>query len=108
TTGFLSRSRSMVSSAPPEISRARCAANRTRSKRLETLSTQSSTVTRAMDTPETESGWERGELGIGGGKVKVSVVPGSPEATHDKSLAAHAGRLDRRRGATRRIDARFQ
>src|SRR3546814_18982403 len=47
TTGFLSRSRSSVSSAPPEISRARCAASRTRSKRLVTLSTQSSTVTRA-------------------------------------------------------------
>src|SRR3954471_1017613 len=48
TTGFLSRSRSIVRSAPPEIWRARCAANRTRSNLFETLSTQSSTVTRAI------------------------------------------------------------
>src|SRR5690606_23252343 len=52
TTGFLSRSRSIVSSAPPEISRARRAARRTRSKRLGILSTLSSTVTRAMGNAE--------------------------------------------------------
>src|SRR6056297_355974 len=48
TTGFLSLSRSTVSAAPAEISRARCDASITNSKRLGTLSTQSSTVTRAM------------------------------------------------------------
>ena len=48
TTGFLSRSRSMVSSAPPEICRARWAESSTRSNRFGILSTQSSTVTRAM------------------------------------------------------------
>ena len=37
TTGFLSRSRSMVSSAPPETWRARWAASRTRSKRFGNL-----------------------------------------------------------------------
>ena len=49
TTGFLSLSRSTVSCDPEEIVRARCAANRTRSNRLSTLSMQSSTVTRAID-----------------------------------------------------------
>src|SRR4051794_36269081 len=48
TTGFLSRSRSIVSCEPAEISRARWLASRTSSKRLSTLSMQSSTVTRAM------------------------------------------------------------
>ena len=48
TTGFLSRSRSMVRSAPPEIWRARWAASRTRSNLFGILSTQSSTVTRAI------------------------------------------------------------
>src|SRR5229473_8086325 len=48
TTGFLSLSRSIVSCEPDEIIRARCAANKTRSKRLSTLSMQSSTVTRAI------------------------------------------------------------
>ena len=49
TTGFLSLSRSTVSCDPDEIIRARCAANRTKSNRLSTLSMQSSTVTRAMN-----------------------------------------------------------
>jgi hypothetical protein len=49
TTGFLSLSRSTVSCEPDEIIRARCAAKRTRSNRLSTLSMQSSTVTRAID-----------------------------------------------------------
>src|SRR3954453_22270867 len=49
TTGFLSLSRSIVSCEPDEIIRARCAASRTRSNRLSTLSMQSSTVTRAID-----------------------------------------------------------
>ena len=49
TTGFLSLSRSTVSCDPDEIIRARCAASRTRSNRLSTLSMQSSTVTRAMN-----------------------------------------------------------
>src|SRR3546814_376583 len=44
TTGFLSRSRSIVSSEPPEISRARCAESRTRSKRLETLRSEEHTL----------------------------------------------------------------
>src|SRR5229473_6841764 len=48
TTGFLSLSRSTVSCEPDEIIRARCAANKTRSNRLSTLSMQSSTVTRAI------------------------------------------------------------
>ncbi len=48
TTGFLSFSRSTVMGAPSAISRARCAASRTSSNRFGTLSTQSSTVTRAM------------------------------------------------------------
>src|SRR5450755_2509151 len=48
TTGFLSLSRSTVSCEPDDIIRARCAANRTRSNRLSTLSMQSSTVTRAI------------------------------------------------------------
>src|SRR6478609_5837562 len=47
-TGFLSLSRSTVSCDPDEIMRARCAARRTRSNRLSTLSMQSSTVTRAI------------------------------------------------------------
>src|SRR4051812_39931898 len=49
TTGFLSLSRSTVSCEPDEIIRARCAASKTRSNRLSTLSMQSSTVTRAID-----------------------------------------------------------
>ena len=48
TTGFLSLSRSMVSSSPRLRLRARWAASRTSSKRLGTFWTQSSTVTRAM------------------------------------------------------------
>src|SRR5215475_4034522 len=48
TTGFLSLSRSIVICAPDEIMRARWLASNTRSKRLSTLSMQSSTVTRAM------------------------------------------------------------
>ena len=48
TTGFLSLSRSIVSCEPDEIIRARWAASSTKSKRLSTLSMQSSTVTRAM------------------------------------------------------------
>src|SRR5207237_3579905 len=44
----LSLSRSTVSCDPDEIMRARCAASRTRSNRLSTLSMQSSTVTRAI------------------------------------------------------------
>ena len=48
TTGFLSLSRSSVSGEPLEIMRARWAASRTSSKRLSTLSMQSSTVTRAI------------------------------------------------------------
>src|SRR5215218_1888952 len=48
TTGFLSRSRSIVSGEPEEIRRARWLARRTSSNRLSTLSMQSSTVTRAM------------------------------------------------------------
>src|SRR6266481_3784416 len=48
TTGFLSLSRSTVSCEPDEIIRARCAASKTRSNRLSTLSMQSSTVTRAI------------------------------------------------------------
>src|SRR5947208_14821390 len=52
TTGFLSRSRSMVRSAPPEIWRARWAASRTRSNLFGILSTQSSTVTRAIRRSE--------------------------------------------------------
>ena len=48
TTGFLSLSRSTVSGEPEASDRARCAASMTSSKRFGTLSTQSSTVTRAM------------------------------------------------------------
>src|SRR5215207_286009 len=48
TTGFLSRSRSIVSGAPDEIRRARWLASSTSSNRFSTLSMQSSTVTRAM------------------------------------------------------------
>ena len=48
TTGFLSLSRSIVSSSPRLMFRARCAASSTSSKRLGTFWTQSSTVTRAM------------------------------------------------------------
>src|SRR5260370_39103376 len=48
TTGFLLLSRSTVSCEPDEIILARCAASRTRSNRLSTLSMQSSTVTRAI------------------------------------------------------------
>src|SRR3546814_14668159 len=59
TTGFLSRSRSTVSSAPPEICRARWPASSTRSNRLETLSMQSSTVTRATSELQTHQFRER-------------------------------------------------
>jgi hypothetical protein len=52
TTGFLSLSRSISSGAPAEIARARCAASSTRLKRLGTFSTQSSTVTRAMESSD--------------------------------------------------------
>ena len=48
TTGFLSLSRSTVNGSPDEMPRARCAAVRTRSKRLLIFSMQSSTVTRAI------------------------------------------------------------
>src|SRR5512136_1945671 len=48
TTGFLSLSRSTVIFDPDEIKRARWLATRTSSKRFSTLSTQSSTVTRAI------------------------------------------------------------
>src|SRR5262249_26890038 len=47
-TGFLSLSGSIVTEEPLAIDRARCAASSTSSKRLGILSTQSSTVTRAM------------------------------------------------------------
>ena len=47
-TGFLSFSLSMVICEPLAIDLARCAASSTSSKRFATLSTQSSTVTRAM------------------------------------------------------------
>jgi len=47
TTGFLSLSRSTVISDPAEIIRARWLASSTSSNRFSTLSTQSSTVTRA-------------------------------------------------------------
>ena len=57
TTGFLSLSRSIVSCEPDEIIRARCAAKRTRSNRLSTLSMQSSTVTRAIDCRSVK--WDR-------------------------------------------------
>src|ERR1700743_3277550 len=57
TTGFLSLSRSTVSCEPDEIMRARCAASKTRSNRLSTLSMQSSTVTRAIDCRSVK--WDR-------------------------------------------------
>ena len=47
-TGFLSFSGSIVTCEPLAIARARWAANSTSSNRFGTLSTQSSTVTRAM------------------------------------------------------------
>ena len=50
-TGFLSLSRGEVTGEPAEIIRERWAARSTRSKRFSTLSTQSSTVTRAMGSP---------------------------------------------------------
>src|SRR3954454_23190942 len=72
TTGFLSLSRSTVSCDPDEIIRARCAASRTRSNRLSTLSMQSSTVTRAIDCRSVKWGQYVGYWGVVIGLEKVS------------------------------------
>src|SRR3954447_4431174 len=72
TTGFLSLSRSIVSCEPDEIIRARCAASRTRSNRLSTLSMQSSTVTRAIDCRSVKWGQYVGCWGVVIGPEDVS------------------------------------
>ena len=76
TTGFLSRSRSMVSDAPPAIMRARWLARRTSSKRFSTLSMQSSTVTRAMVKRLLTDLWDQaGQLHASGPKCNADLVP---------------------------------
>jgi len=57
TTGFLSLSRSTEMGVPEAMSRARCAATSTSSKRFGTFITQSSTVTRAISQDPTNL-WE--------------------------------------------------
>jgi hypothetical protein len=75
-------SRSTVIGAPWLIRRARCPASRTSSKRLSTLSMQSSTVTRAMHCP-----FLRWNVGESGGPYrekarKTSALADAPACTH--------------------------
>src|SRR5215208_3711171 len=73
----------MVRSAPPETWRARCAANRTRSNLFDTLSTQSSTVTRAIDRSESHS-----EKGIWDVRKAAPIACGGSKSQGKRSAMA--------------------